>query len=223
MKRRKKSINEIKIRLLPEKAKRDYILRLVSSMIVLVFLIINIVFVYLPYNRYNNELNDLRNHNSIIKLELDWQNDKYNYLAHDIFHYEDGTIIDILSSTLNFEKILKPFLDEGKVTYKDIHDNLTIKDQINPEFDKEIRPFGSKVEYIIFSEKELKITVSVEFLNLNGAIYYENMLNNIKYVSYVESSNISPIETDDSIKYKRIFYITIDPQHITCPKVEGYR
>src|SRR5690554_2186226 len=206
MKRRKKGINEIKISLLPEKSKRDYILRLVSSIIVLIFLIINIVFVYLPYNRYNNELNDLRNENSVKELELAWKNDKYTFLKDDIFNYNDETIIDILNSTMNFKKILKPFFDnEEKVTYKDIHDNLSINEIINPEYKKEIRPFGSRVEYIIYSEKESKITVSLEFLSLFDATNYESILNKIQYVKNVESGNISPVQVDESTKYKRIF------------------
>lgn len=218
----RKGITEVKIRLLPEKSKRDYILRLVSSIIVLIFLIINIVFVYIPYNRYTNQLNNVRNENSVKESELSWKKDKYDYISHDIYYYNDETITDILNSTLNFEKILKLFNDlETNVTYRDIHDNLSINDIINPEYNQEIRPFGSRVEYIIYSEKKSTITVSLEFLSINDAIYYEDMLKKIQYVIDVESGNISPVL--ESNKYKRIYTITLDNEHPTCPKVAKYK
>lgn len=218
----RKGITEVKIRLLPEKSKRDYILRLVSSIIVLIFLIINIVFVYIPYNRYTNQLNNVRNENSVKESELSWKKDKYDYISHDIYYYNDETITDILNSTLNFEKILKLFNDlETNVTYRDIHDNLSFNDIINPEYNQEIRPFGSRVEYIIYSEKKSTITVSLEFLSINDAIYYEDMLKKIQYVIDVESGNISPVL--ESNKYKRIYTITLDNEHPTCPKVAKYK
>lgn len=218
----RKGITEVKIRLLPEKSKRDYILRLVSSIIVLIFLIINIVFVYIPYNRYTNQLNNVRNENSVKESELSWKKDKYDYISHDIYYYNDETITDILNSTLNFEKILKLFNDlETNVTYRDIHDNLSFNDILNPEYNQEIRPFGSRVEYIIYSEKKSTITVSLEFLSINDAIYYEDMLKKIQYVIDVESGNISPVL--ESNKYKRIYTITLDNEHPTCPKVAKYK
>lgn len=217
----RKGINEVKIKLLPEKSKRDYILRLVSSIIVLIFLIINIVFVYLPYNRYNNQLNDLQNDNSLKESELTWKKEKYDFLNHDIFHYNDQTITDILNSSLNFEKILKLFYDLDEVTYRDLHDNLSINEIIDPEYNKEIRPFDSRVEYIIYSEKNSSIIASLEFKSIKDAIYYEKMLEKIQYVKRVECGNITPIL--DSDKYKRIYTIILDTEHPTCPKVAKYK
>lgn len=216
MGRNKKGFNEIKIKLLPEKAKRDYILRLVSSIIALIFLIINIVFVYLPYNKLNNELNDLRNSNSVKKLEIDWLNDKLTYISHDIYHYNNETLRDLLSHKIDFLQIFKLFQDGVEVvTFNDVHDNLPISDQIKPQNKVDITPVDSIVERIYYNEKDAYFIVSYRFTYLNSIDILKEQIGRIYYVKSVTLGNIS----ESNKTYSVNFTIYIDPTHDTCPKV----
>ncbi len=225
MKQRGKGINEIKITLLPEKSKRDYILRLVSSIIVLLFVIINLVFVYLPYNSYNSQLNELRSDNAEKKLELQYLQSKYNFIYHDIYNKNDNSIKDILDSSIDFRQIMKMF-DGGNavVTYIDLHDNLSATDLMKPENKIDITPLNSEVEYIIYTEADKMFTVSIQFDNMDDLFFYENQIGRIQYLLSLESGAINPVVVNDNdTNYRKIYYIRIDPQNSTCPKVEGYK
>jgi hypothetical protein len=228
MGRKKRGMNELRVNLLPEKAKRDYILRLVSSIIVLLFLIINIVVVYIPYNRYNNLLNDLRFENSLKEKDLQTNKDKYDAFFHDIFNYQDSTIKDIKTSSLDFKQITRLFLDDT-VTYLDVHDNLTQAEQLNPDYNMNLKPVNSTVQYIDYNEVKSQFKVSMKFDSMKDLTSYQNNLITIQYIVKVENSIITPeVVLDEEAgksytRYKCTFTITINQDHLTIPKVEGYR
>jgi len=211
-----RGINEIKIKLLPEKAKRDYVLRLVSFIIVLTFVIINFLAVYIPYTNLNGKLQNLRSENAAKNLDVLYLQNKYNFFYQDIYNKNDGSIKDVLASNLDFIQIMLMFDNNG--TYNTIHDQLTLNELLKPENNLRIKPAHSFVESIYFSEVDLSFTISIQFNDLNDLTSYEKQLQRIKYVSSVEIGNYT-ITTN---YVKTTFKITIDPQNINCPKVGGY-
>ncbi|QVK19187.1 hypothetical protein KHQ81_05665 [Mycoplasmatota bacterium] len=217
---RSRGVNEIKVKLLPEKAKRDYLLRLVSSIIVLLFIIINILVVYIPRTNLNIVLNDLRSDNASRNLDVLYLENKYNFFYEDIYNKNDGTIKDIINSKLDFNQIMLMFSDTS--TFKDLHDNLTVSESIKPENNVRIKPIHSFIESIEYNEADLSFTIAIQFDNVDDLASYQYQLIRIKYVSNVVVGNYTVIPLEDSrSRVKTTFKISLDTENIHCPKVGG--
>lgn len=78
-KKRKPIRNEVIINLLPERAKRDYILRLGAVLIVLIFLIVNFFTLLIPHINRLNQMNDLKREYTFVKSKYDHLQDFFNY------------------------------------------------------------------------------------------------------------------------------------------------
>lgn len=217
---RSRGVNEIKVKLLPEKAKRDYVVRLVSSIIVLIFIIINFLVVYIPVTNLNTKLNDLKSQNASKNLDVLYLENKYDFFYQDIYNKNDRTIKDILNSKLDLNQIMLMF--SKTATFKDLHDNLTVSEEIQPDNNVRIKPTHSFIESIEFNEADLSFIIAIQFDNVDDLASYQYQLNRIKYVSNVEIGNYTVIPLEDSrSRVKTTFQITLDTESIYCPKVGG--
>lgn len=228
MRRRVKSrgITEISIKLLPEKAKRDYTLRLVSYIIVMIFVIINLIIVYIPRNRYQNELNEIKRQKMEKELEYQSLLHKYNFMYDNIYHKNNNPIFIIMEHQLDFNQILLMFTETA--TYIDVHDNLGISDIINPINNQRLRPLGSVIDTVYFNEADISFTVVMTFRDLSDITYYESHLTRIKYVKNVSVANYTIVQDNDNNKfYKATIKINLivdpnDESYIYLPKVGSY-
>ncbi len=211
--KRIRGINEIKIKLLPEKAKRDYLLRLVVFIIVLIFVIINFLLIYLPYMNLNAELNNLKSENAEKFHQEEELRYKLDFFYHDIFHNNDGAVIDLLNSKVDFNQVMLIFDEDA--TYVDVHDHLSYNDLSKPENNVKIKPLHSFIESLQFSEENYAFTVVIQFDNFDDLTAYQNQVERIKYVSFVEVGNYTIV--DDRVK--TTIQITIEPDNEYCPKV----
>ncbi len=212
---RSRGINEIKVKLLPEKAKRDYVLRLVSFIIILTFIIINLLIVYIPNTNYKSQLNDLKSENASKNLDLLNLQNKYKFFFQNIFNYNDNSIKDISNSTIDLNQIFLIF--DNNATYVDVHDNLETNDLIKPENNIHMMPTGSTVLSVAYSEATSTFTFTVKFKTLPNLTLYEQQLQRIKYVTSIEVGTFTIDQTDQSAK--TTFKMVIDPTSIYCPKV----
>lgn len=229
MKRRRvksRGITEISIKLLPEKAKRDYTLRVVSWIIVMIFVIINLIVVYVPLSGYRNELNEIKRQKMEKELEYQRLLHKYNFLYDNIYHKNNTPLFTIMDHQLDFNQILLMFTETAK--YIDVHDNLGVSDLINPINNQRLRPVGSVLDTVYFSEADMSFTVTMTFKDLTDITYYESNLSRIKYVSNVSVGNYTLVQDDNnqhSYKTTIKIYLIVDPNHESynyIPKVGSY-
>lgn len=172
MKRKYKGYNELQVKLLPEKAKRDYLLRLISSIIIMIFVIINFFLVYLPRTHYQSQINDINR--AIYFLESNYRSlyDKITFIDRDIYDVKGNNEVK-------------------KIEAKEIH--LT---KILFEFDN-IKPNHSFIENVTYDESSYKIVLSAQFDTLFDLSQYQDDLLEINYVVEVNVGNSTPSPMPD--------------------------
>ncbi len=204
-----RAINEVKVKLLPEKAKRDYVLRFVSYIIILVFVILNFLMVYIPRNNLTSDINKVKRR--IANIELKIENAAYiirtsGYTA--IFRNNNDTVNDIENSTLDLNKIF--LLLDNNATFNDVQ-NLSELEQANPENFLRIKPEHSFVEYVSFKESDSSITVTIQFDQISDLFIYQGNLLKVNYVSDVKAPNYTlvPMPNGDS-RVRTTMLISLD-------------
>lgn len=126
-KKRKPIRNEVIINLLPERAKRDYILRLGAVLIVLIFLIVNFFTLLIPHINRLNQMNDLKREYTFVKSKYDHLQDFFNYFFHpNLYDLEknrdfqtiEGTKFDLSKVVADIKQLLVSY-EEDKFPYSE--------------------------------------------------------------------------------------------------------
>lgn len=128
MRKKRKSIrNEVIINLLPERAKRDYILRLGAVLIVLIFLIVNFFTLLIPHINRLNQMNDLKREYTFVKSKYDHLQDFFNDFFHpNLYDLEknrdfqtiEGTKFDLSKVVADIKQLLVSY-EEDKFPYSE--------------------------------------------------------------------------------------------------------
>ncbi|MDF2698520.1 MAG: hypothetical protein K0Q49_76 [Haloplasmataceae bacterium] len=157
-----RGINEIKIKLLPEKNKRDYILRLVSFIIILVFIITNFFLIFIPGRNLTADINKLSRELNILENE-------YQNIYDQIFRIDKELV--------NIKKNNEVLVIESKnIDYEQIVSDLT-----------DLLPYHSYIENISYIEASNSYKIYVQFDTLAYLRTYEKDLNNIEKIDFVSS------------------------------------
>lgn len=218
-KSKSRTINEVKVKLLPEKARRDYVLRLVSYIIILVFVIMNFLMVYIPRNNITSDINKIKS--KIAEVDLKIENAAYliktsGFTA--IFRKNNDTVTDLENSTLDLNKIFLLLNDEA--TFNDVQ-YLSDLEQSRPENNLKIKPDHSFVEYVSFNEMDSSITVTIQFDQMPDLFNYQKNLLRVNYVSDVKAPNYTliPMPNGDS-RVRTTMLISLDLEKVPMvPKV----
>lgn len=126
-KKRKPIRNEVIINLLPERAKRDYILRLGAVLIVLIFLIVNFFTLLIPHINRLNQMNDLKREYTFVKSKYDHLQDFFNDFFHpNLYDLEknrdfqtiEGTKFDLSKVVADIKQLLVSY-EEDKFPYSE--------------------------------------------------------------------------------------------------------
>lgn len=172
--------NEVVINLLPEKAKRDYILRLVSFMIVLSFVIINFFTLFIPNLNRLNKMNDLKR--VYAKLEAKYGNlqDIFQEFYHSELYNPEKN---------NDRRQIEDYQLDLEMVINDINEIIS-------SFDYSEFIFLETVNY----NSELKeLFIQVQFYDQNHIVSGQNtdfieLLNRIDYILEVDFDEPIPIQ-----------------------------
>lgn len=195
---KKRDIYEVSIKLLPEKAKRDYLLRMVSFIIILIFIIINFLIVFLPRISLLAEVNNLTR--GIYKLESEYRNLQENESMIDKKLYNIGKNNDVLkieSNMIDYLAIMNKITDENKHYYESYIENVKYKSDKN----------------------NYTIEVSVLFVNIDDPYTFHSNIKQDSYFSTVEMKSIvQDVPVKEGVARKRAFYTFVINTN-TAPKV----
>jgi hypothetical protein len=197
-----KYINEVTIKLLPEKEKRDYILRMVSFIIVMIFIIINFFLIFLPRIELQNKVDSIKRNNYALESSY------YNLLEqyYDVDITVDGKKLFDISKNNDAVKVEYGQLDLFVVTED-------LQEALNPY------PF-SYIENIRYTSSNNTIVVNMQFILPEYLNEYHKKITEIPYFTSVQLVSQSAVKTNEGLdRQKANFVITLDPQAEDSPKV----
>lgn len=195
--------NEVVINLLPEKAKRDYILRLVSFIIVLIFVIINFFTLFIPNMNRLNRMNELKR--VYVKLEAEFNNLQSYF--NEFYH---NKLYDV-SKNADRQKIEDSQLDLES-TIDDIKEILSMFD--DSEF--------IYLESVNYNSEDNTLFIQVQFYDSNHIVNeygtdFITKLSNLKYVSDIDFERELLLPEFGEPRAQVRVTITLDPE--SMPKV----
>jgi hypothetical protein len=193
----KTNISEVNIRLLPEKAKRDFMLRLVALIIVLMFVVINFFVIFLPRINLLSDANHIKR--GIYRIE-----ERYNNLQR-IFQDINRELYDIPKNN-DVTKIKNGTLDI--IQMQDIIYDLQGDSQL----------FDNYIENIRYNDQTKQFTISIQFYTADDVFIYKALLENEVYFSEVKLDSRTNVPQKDGLpRVRAIFQIVVDPTQ--APKV----
>lgn len=177
-KKRKPIRNEVIINLLPERAKRDYILRLGAVLIVLIFLIVNFFTLLIPHINRLNQMNDLKREYTFVKSKYDHLQDFFNYFFHpNLYDLEknrdfqtiEGTKFDLSKVVADIKQLLVSY-EEDKFPYSEFtalervhYDHETLSLEIQALFLTKDQIIGQSDDAFIKKLQQLDYVAEIRF------------------------------------------------------------
>lgn len=177
-KKRKPIRNEVIINLLPERAKRDYILRLGAVLIVLIFLIVNFFTLLIPHINRLNQMNDLKREYTFVKSKYDHLQDFFNDFFHpnlyDVeknrdFQTIEGTKFDLSKVVADIKQLLVSY-EEDKFPYSEFtalervsYDHETLSLEIQALFLTKDQIIGQSDDAFIKKLQQLDYVAEIRF------------------------------------------------------------
>lgn len=182
-KKRKPIRNEVIINLLPERAKRDYILRLGAVLIVLIFLIVNFFTLLIPHINRLNQMNDLKREYTFVKSKYDHLQDFFNYFFHpNLYDLEknrdfqtiEGTKFDLSKVVADIKQLLVSY-EEDKFPYSEFtalervrYDHETLSLEIQALFLTKDQIIGQSDDAFIKKLQQLDYVAEIRFAVQNS-------------------------------------------------------
>jgi hypothetical protein len=201
-----KYINEVTIKLLPEKEKRDYILRMVSFIIVMIFIIINFFLIFLPRLELQNKVDSVKRNN--YSLESSYYNLLEQYYDVDIT--VDGKKLFDVSKNNDAVKLEYNQVDVFEVT-EDLLEQL------------EGYPF-SYIENVRYTSSNNTLVVNMQFILPEYLNEYHQKIEAIPYLTSVQLVSQSAVKTNEGLdRQKANFVLTLNPESEDFPKVGGQK
>lgn len=177
-KKRKPIRNEVIINLLPERAKRDYILRLGAVLIVLIFLIVNFFTLLIPHINRLNQMNDLKREYTFVKSKYDHLQDFFNDFFHpNLYDLEknrdfqtiEGTKFDLSKVVADIKQLLVSY-EEDKFPYSEFtalervsYDHETLSLEIQALFLTKDQIIGPSDDAFIKKLQQLDYVAEIRF------------------------------------------------------------
>lgn len=188
--------NEVVINLLPEKAKRDYILRMVASIIVMIFLIINFFTIFLPRINRVSQINHLKRQNHSIISRYDNMYAIFGQIP--IQNYDIQKNNDYLT-IVDDELYLKAVVDDIKALIKTFE--------------------YSYLEIITYNTVSDQLILNIQFIDRNHVDEFIKEAELITYIDLVEIKSHSKVNvgSDDGLPRQKIVY-TINLNMNEAPK-----
>lgn len=182
-KKRKPIRNEVIINLLPERAKRDYILRLGAVLIVLIFLIVNFFTLLIPHINRLNQMNDLKREYTFVKSKYDHLQDFFNDFFHpNLYDLEknrdfqtiEGTKFDLSKVVADIKQLLVSY-EEDKFPYSEFtalervsYDHETLSLEIQALFLTKDQIIGPSDDAFIKKLQQLDYVAEIQFAVQNS-------------------------------------------------------
>lgn len=197
MARKSNQINEVTIRLLPEKEKRDYFLRLVAFLIFLFFVILNFFITFLPRLNLMSDLNKINRDN--YNLESKYYNLYEQFKNIDIEVVIDGKKQKLYDVAKNNDAV--------KIAYGQL-DLIEVVADLHSELSKNLNQY---LEQVRFDAATNQITITVLFSTYNDVVAYSNKVKAIEYVKTITLINVNEIPMGEGLNRQRAIYsITLD-------------
>ena len=188
---------EANINLLPEKEKRDYILRMVSFIIVLFFIILNFFLIFFPRLTLQNDINNLKRDNYSLNMMYNDLYDEFGQL--DVTIMIDNKPVKLFDISKNSDAVK---LESGQLNLIPIIDDIKEK-QNSIDF--------SYIEKIKYTSESNSITLNMQFISMRDVNSFEAALLEVPYVWNVDR----PVQVETPVnegteRHVVTFVITFD-------------
>lgn len=197
-------INEVTIKLLPEKEKRDYILRMIAFIIVMFFIILNFFITFMPRINLISEVNKINRGNYYL-------DSKY----YDLLEKFNNVDIEVV---INGKKQKLYDVDKNKDAIKMAYGQLDLIEVVKNLSTKLSPSLNQYLENIRYDASTNQVTITLLFSTYNDVVLYSHKLNELTYFKDIKLLSSTSVPTNEGVNRERaIFTITLDNN--LAPKV----